>query len=161
MNRVLRSGLLALALVAVPATAQAQVTLGPTLAYHDDADLGIGATVGLPLTALHEQINFLGDLVIFFPEGFDYFEVNANLTYDIPVENASVLPFVLGGLNIARASVDLGPGLDGSDTQMGLNLGGGIKFDAGPVRPTVGLRLELDGGDGFVFFGTIPFVLGG
>ncbi len=39
----------ALLLAAAPMGAQGQVLLGPTLAWHDDADLGIGATVGFEL----------------------------------------------------------------------------------------------------------------
>lgn|SRR5690606_38889673 len=163
MNRLLRSTLVAAALVAAPAAVEAQTTLGPTVAYHDDVDFGIGIALGLPMDALHENVEFLGDFVFFFPEvdGFDFWEINGNLTMDFPVEDASVLPFALAGLNIARASFDAGAGISGSNTEVGLNLGGGIKFDVGSIRPTVGLRLEIEGGDGFVFFGTVPFVIGG
>jgi hypothetical protein len=86
----------------------------------------------------------------------DFFEINANLTYDIPIEDASVLPFALAGLNLARASVG-----DFSNTEIGLNVGGGLKFGAGALQPLVGVRLELEGGDGFVIFGALPFALGG
>ncbi|MDZ7781219.1 MAG: hypothetical protein U5R14_14990 [Gemmatimonadota bacterium] len=158
MTKTLRALAIAAALLAVPAFAQAQATLGPTVAYHDDADFGVGVALGLPLSGLDEQIEFLGDFLIFFPDtpGLDFFEINGNLTYDFPIEDADVLPFALAGLNIARFSGDMF-----SNTEMGLNVGGGIKFDAGSLRPTVGLRLELEGGEGFVFFGTVPFTMGG
>lgn len=157
MTKTLRALAIAAALTTVPGVVQAQATLGPTVAYHDEADFGIGVALGLPLSGLDEQIEFLGDFVIFFPDapGLDFFEINGNLTYDFPVEDAEVLPFALAGLNIARASNEIS-----SNTEMGLNVGGGIKFDAGPLRPTVGLRLELEGGEGFVFFGTVPFTMG-
>ena len=67
-----------------------------------------------------------------------------------------MLPFALAGLNIARASAG-----DFSNTEIGLNVGGGIKFEAGAFQPLVGVRLELEGGDGFVIFGAVPFRLGG
>lgn len=162
MKRTLRALALAGILAAVPGAAAAQATLGPTVAYHNDFDFGIGAAVGLPMTGVHENVDFLGDFTIFFPEpeGLDYFEVNANLTYDFPVEGGSVMPFGLAGLNIARVSLDTVVG-EASNTEVGLNVGGGIRFDAGTLRPTVGIRLEIEGGDGFVIFGTVPFVLGG
>jgi hypothetical protein len=158
MIRTLRTLTFAAALVAVPSFAQAQVTLGPMVAYHNDADFGIGATLGVPFGGAHENLGFLGDFLVFFPDapGLDFFEINANLTYDIPIEDASVLPFVLAGLNLARASVG-----DFSNTEIGLNVGGGIKFAAGALQPLVGVRLELEGGDGFVIFGALPFSLGG
>lgn len=162
INRYLRTALVAVAFAAAPAAVEAQATLGPTVAYHDDFDFGVGAAVGVPIEAINENVGFLGDFVFFFPEpdGLDYWEINANLTMDFPIEDATVVPFALAGLNIARLSVDAGV-IEGSDTEMGLNIGGGIKFDVGSLRPSVGLRLELEGGDGFVIFGTVPFVLGG
>lgn len=148
-----------LALLAwTPGLAQAQATLGPVLAYHDDAEaIGIGAALGVPLDELGAGVGLLGDFIWFFPDGFDYWEINGNLTYDFPLQQSTIIPFVLAGLNIARASAD---GF-GGDTQLGLNLGAGIEFDAGTMRPSVGLKVELEGGEGFVIFGTLPFALGG
>lgn len=161
MTRTLRVLAAAAALAAAPGLAQAQVTFGPTLAYHNDADFGLGAALGVPLPEMHPNLGFVADFVVFFPDaaGLDLFEINGGVTYDLPVEGATVLPFALAGLNIARFSVDVA-GVSASNTELGLNIGGGIKFDAGPVRPMVGLRLEIEGGDGFVFFGTIPFAIG-
>ena len=164
INRYLRTALVAVAFAAAPAAVEAQATLGPTVAYHDDFDFGVGAAVGVPIEAINENVGFLGDFVFFFPDSdvVDFWEINANLTMDFPIEDATVVPFALAGLNIARFSLDGGGIIDDrSDTEMGLNIGGGIKFDVGSLRPSVGLRLELEGGDGFVIFGTVPFVLGG
>jgi len=141
-----------------PMTAQSQVLLGPTLAWHDDADLGIGATVGLELPALSQGVGFLGDLLIFFPDGFDYWELNGNLTYDFPLAESTVLPFALGGLNIGHSSGG-GPGSDGN-TDVSLNLGGGIAFDAGRFRPKAGGRFVLGDGTSIVLFITLPFRVG-
>jgi hypothetical protein len=138
-----------------PGEGQAQVTLGPTVAFHEDFDFGIGAALGLPLDSFGPGFGFLADVIWFFPEFFDYLELNGNVTYDFPLEDSTIVPFVLGGLNVARAS-----GGGTSNTELGLNLGGGIEFDAGTLRPTVGLRVELSGGEGFVIFATLPFVVG-
>lgn len=141
----------------VPMAAQAQVLIGPTLAWHDDVDFGIGATVLIDLPSIAEGAGFMGDFIYFFPDGFDYFEFNLNGTYDFPLEDSTVLPFVLGGLNIGRVSVDV-PGFgSGSETDVALNLGGGIAFDAGSFRPKVGGRFAFGDGTGFVVFATLPF----
>lgn len=151
------------AFLMAPGQAEAQVTLGPTVAFHEDADLGIGAMVGFPVPALAEGIGFLGDFTVFFPDqdNVNYWEINGNLTWDIPVENPAIAPFLLGGLNLARASTDVVGGEDFSNTEIGLNLGGGIRFDAGTLEPLVGARFEVDGGEGFVIFAALPFSLGG
>lgn len=145
----------ALALALAPGQSQAQATLGPMLAYHDDAEaFGIGAVLGVPFDALGPGVGFMADFIWFFPDLVDYLEINGNITYDFPLENSTVVPFVLGGLNIARFSNG------GSNTELGLNLGGGIEFAAGTLRPQVGLKIELEGGESFVIFGTLPFALG-
>jgi hypothetical protein len=161
MHKRLSAIIAVAALVVAPGLASAQVSLGPVLAYHDDFDFGIGAAIGLPIEQIHPQVDFLGDFVFFFPEadGLDYFEINGNLTYDFLVEDASVTPFALGGLSIARASVDT-PFGGGDETEFGLNLGGGIKFNAGTLTPAVGAKFEISGGEGFVIFGVLPFALG-
>lgn len=163
MNRTLRVLALAVGLGAVPTFVQAQdATLGPALGYHNDFDFGVGAALTLPVPAIDRRVDFLADFLYFFPESdfVDYFEVNANLTFDFVLEGSTVVPFLLGGLNVALPSVEVGE-VSESNTELGLNLGGGIRFDAGVLRPTVGVRLELEGGDGYVIFATVPFAVGG
>lgn len=145
-----------------PVQAQAQVSLGPTLAYHDDFDFGVGAMIGVPIPALADGVGFLGDFTVFFPDAdnLDVWEINGNITWDIPVESPAVSPFLLGGLNIVNWSVDTVGG-DVDDSDLGLNLGGGFRFDAGTLEPLVGLRAELNDFDGLVIFAALPFSLGG
>lgn len=140
----------------------AQVQVGPTLAFSDDFDFGIGATLTTQAPGLGEGVGFMGEFLIFFPDvdGFNYFELNGNVTYAFPLEDSTVLPFALAGLNIARASVDA-PGFGSeSNTEIGLNLGGGITFDLGSVRPSVGGRFAIGDMNHFVFFATLPFEVG-
>lgn len=159
--RKLVSGLAAAAFLAlVPMTAHAQVQLGPTLAIHDDFDVGIGATLSGQAPSLGQGVGFMGDFVFYFPDAGDYFEINGNVTYDFPLESSTVMPFVLGGLNIGRYSVDV-LGEDRSNTEVGINLGGGIAFDAGSFRPSVALKVDIGGYEGFVVFATLPFQMGG
>ena len=82
------------------------------------------------------------------------------VTYDLPLQESTALPFVLGGLTVGRSSVEA-LGVSYSDTALRLNIGGGVEFDAGTLRPTVGLRLELGDGDALILFASIPFAIGG
>lgn len=160
ITRTLTGTIAAAAFLAfAPASADAQIYIGPEIAFNDDADLGIGASLEFDLPSIDPALSYMGDLVIFFPgDDFDYLEINTNLTYDLPLENTSVVPFVLGGLNIARASFDGGPGEDSeSDTEIGLNLGGGVKFDAGTLQPRVGARAVLGGSETFTLWLAVPF----
>lgn len=157
--RKLVTGLAAAAFLAVGAGGvDAQVQIGPTLALHDDFDFGLGATLVAPMPSLGRGIGFMGDFVFYFPDGGDYFEINGNVTYDFPLEESTVVPFVLAGLNIGRASSDIA---DVSNTEVGINLGGGIVFDAGTFRPSVAAKVDVGGYEGFVVFATLPFRLGG
>lgn len=161
MRRLLLTAAAAAA-VFVPSTVQAQVSFGATAAYHLDVEaLGVGAVVKAPLPSLHENVGLMGDFTYYFPDGFDYFEVNGNLTWDFATDG-SITPFALGGLVIARTSVDVDTefgDFDGSSTDVGLNLGGGITFGESSLRPMVGGKLELQDSSGFVIFGAI--MLGG
>jgi hypothetical protein len=154
---------LTLGVLASPRAAEAQVQIGPTLAYHGDFDVGVGGTMNVQMPALGERIGFMADVLVFFPdvENVNYLEFNGNVTYDFPLANETVRPFVLGGLNVARVSVDVPTGVDGDETEIGLNLGGGLGFDLGSLRPTAGVRVEVGGGEGFVLFLSLPFEVGG
>lgn len=140
----------------------AQVQIGPTVAFSDDFDFGLGATLQAQAPGLGEGIGFLGEFLVFFPDpdGLSYFEINGNVTYAFPLANSTVLPFALGGLNIARASVDTGGLGSVSNTEIGLNLGGGLTFDLGTFRPSAGGRFAIGDNDHFVIFFTLPFEVG-
>ena len=173
-------GALALAVAASFGTsseAQAQFTFGPGLAYHEDADLGIGVWASLPTPSIHEQISAWGSFIYFFPGGEDipgggsfdvnYWELNGGLSYAFPMEGSAITPYALAGLNIARASADYDGPFDEfidegyGDTEIGLNLGGGIRTMLGDsMTGVVGARIELGGGDGFVIEAGVGFPMG-
>lgn len=159
-RRLLLPGLL-LAFALLPARVQGQFAVGPIAAFHDDFDFGVGVVVMFPLESLHESLSFMGDFTYFFPgtDNFSYFEINPGVMFEFPLEDSSILPFAMGGLNIARISFDFG-GLEGeSTTEIGLNAGGGIKFGSSN-NLIAGIRVELSGGEGFVIFGAVPFPIG-
>ena len=114
----------------------------------------------------------IGSFDYFFPDDgsgsvegvsydLSYFEVNANVAYPFVIEDSPLLPYVGGGLNLARISLDLdmpGASASESETELGLNLLGGSKFDIGAaVVPFLEFRVELSGGEQFVISGGILF----
>lgn len=65
--------------------------------------------------------------------------VDLNAHYLFSSNDSRVAPYLLGGLGIIRSSVSVG-NFSASNTDAGLNLGGGLRFDAGEnwgVRPEI------------------------
>ena len=149
-------------MMVAPGVVQAQTMAGPFLAYTDDAEaFGLGGFISIPLPALNPNISLVPDFTWFFPDAGNLFEVNGDLMYSFAVSpDSPVMPFAFAGLNIARYSVDIG-GTNFSDTNVGINLGGGVNFSAGSVNPFAGAKVELEGGESFVLFGGLSFPIGG
>ncbi|MEJ2538548.1 MAG: hypothetical protein P8188_00975 [Gemmatimonadota bacterium] len=144
-----------------PLPAQSQIYLGPEVAWRDGADLGLGAGIEFDLPQLYEGITFMGDFIYFIGgDDFDYFEFNGNLSYDLPLEDVPVVPFGLAGLNIGRQSSDAETaGAKVVKTELGLNLGAGVKFDFGGFRPRVAARYAIGGWEEFTIYAFLPFRL--
>ena len=143
----------------------AQIRFGGQLNYGDDTDFGLGPRLVLDDPALGE-FRFIGTFDLYFPDDgggvdVDYWELNGNIVYDFEVTTAPKLtPYVGAGLNVAHVSVDVtSPGLTGSNsnTELGVNLLGGLEFGLGKVRPFVEIKVELEGGEQFVITGGILF----
>ncbi len=163
----MRRFLAALAVAAIPALlpgdASAQTEVGPYLAFHDDQDIGVGGFFKVAVPSIEPGLWFGADVGAFFPDdspGVDreYFELNLDAFWDVPVSDASLSPFVMAGLRIGRTTAKLDPpGEDHRDTRLAINAGGGIAFGVGDVRPVAGLKIELGDGSAFVLFGRIAF----
>lgn len=90
-----------------------------------------------------------------------FWEANGNVAYQFPSE--SVHPYVGGGVGVARRSFSHFDLFD-NQTQLGLNILGGVKFGHG-VQPFIELRgtfypdddAVLPFGDRFIFAGGILF----
>lgn len=167
-------GLCLAALVLSPGALSAQIDVGGHLSWADDADFGVGArgAVVIPLKAA--SLLATGSFDWFFPStdivDFNYYEFNTNLAYMIPLQNSPVEPYVGGGLNLAIISMDeitetiLGQTIvvgGGTATELGLNLVGGAMFNVAPrISPYGELRVEIGGGEQFVFTGGVAFNVG-
>lgn len=149
-----------------------QVAWGPQLSFADDADFGVGLRVEAPLSQLMtlepgseaSTMFLIGSFDWFFPDDGDvdgvdvrYFEINANVGYPLDVEGFD--PYVGGGLNIANGGVSFDdPAFeDTSDTEVGLNLLGGLKFPVGGMNAFAEARIELSGGEQFVISAGLLF----
>jgi len=149
-------------LLAVPATAVGQVAFGPQLSFGGDTDLGIGGRVLANVESL-EHWDFIGTFDVWFPDddgGTDVsaWEINGNLAYNFVVENSELNPYAGAGLSIFHISVESdGPGPDFDDTDLGLNLFGGLKFPGESITPFVEVRAVLEAADQVVVTGGILF----
>ncbi len=155
--------------VAAGSTAQAQIIerprFGVQVSWADDADVGVGAHVDFPMSAAFAgQPLFLQVSGDFFFPGNDvtYFELNGNLLYKFRLQASPIAPYAGGGLNFAYAKIGGGcsnvAGADCSNTDLGLNLVGGIQFpNAGRLLPFVQARFEISGGEQFVLSGGVHF----
>lgn len=154
-----RIGVLAAALAAasfaLPGAAPGQAHFGPQLSLAEDRELGLGGRALVNISD-YEGWEGVGSFDLFFPDGdVDYWELNGNVLYNFPVEpTRSFFPYLGGGINIARLDAE---GADEGDTAVGLNVVGGGKFDAEGVTPFVEARIEIEGGEQFVFTGGLLF----
>lgn len=155
--------LTAIGMLAVqPGQARAQVGFGGQLSFAEDVDLGVGARITYDLAEIQPGLHAIGTFDYFFPstDGLSYLEVNANAGYDLPIEDQAFAPYVGGGLNLARASVDIdgiGGSVSGSNTDLGLNILGGIRYPVSEVTTFAEVRLEAAGGEQFVLSAGVLF----
>lgn len=161
----LLAGLFALALfLGTAGHGEAQVSLGPEIAIADDADFGLGAVLEAGLPSVDANLEVVARFNIFFPDGFDYWELDGDVRYLFPLRDQDqIIPFVLAGIGIGHASVDYdGPGIevDGSNTEVGIRLGGGLKIPMERITPFVELGLGVGDIPDFVLRGGLTFPLG-
>ena len=164
MRKLLSITAIAAAFAAVPLQAQEIVTvprnpanLGIQANWADDTDFGIGIRYENDLykviSSMSNRLHFILSFDYFFPDGFDYYEGNINLSYQFGDMRRSVGPYLGGGLNIAHADVGAA-----SDTEVGLNLLGGVRFrSANRWVPFIEARFEAGGGEQFVITGGLLF----
>lgn len=150
-------------LLLMPATAEAQVRLGPQISFGGDTDFGIGARVVANVESL-QHWDFIGTFDVFFIDdnpNFDrnYWEANGNLAYNFGIpEVPSLSPYVGAGLNIAHRSVkDVSSGADFDDTDLGLNLFVGTQFQGASITPFAEFRIVAEGAEQVVITGGFLF----
>lgn len=151
------------ALFAGPGVAAAQtVDLGALGGWGSDFDWMLGGRVTAGLPVENVDLEAVGEFEYFFPneDNVDYWEINLNVNYLVPMQSQIIQSYVGAGLNIARISVDTPVG-SGDETEIGLNVLGGLRGTTAKVKPFGELRFEIGGGEQFVFIAGVNFRVGG
>ncbi len=104
----------------------AQFELGGGLVFGTDVE-ELGITVDGNYY-FDENWSISPNFTIFFAEDpINFFTINVDGRYNFEVGPSPTIVYPLGGLNLAIVSVeDTGFGDDDSDTELGINLGGGV-----------------------------------
>jgi opacity protein-like surface antigen len=140
---------LILLLGVAPQDGHAQVAFGVQGNWGSESDLGVGARALVNIAG--SNFEAVGSIDRFFPENnLDWWDFNANLMYHFHIQ-PSLLPYLGGGLNVARLSND-----NVSDSKAGLNVAGGLRFP-GNLTPFVELRAVVSGRDQLVLTGGVLF----
>jgi hypothetical protein len=134
---------------------QAQALFGAEVLFGTETDVGIGGRVHVDLGSGVPNLEFQGGFALFFPDGpADYWEINGNVWYRIETRgDSNVLPYVGGGLNIGHHDRDDFEG----DTDLGLNLGGGVRFPFQNTTPFLEARFTVGGEEQFIIGGGVLF----
>lgn len=138
------------------AFAQNEFKVGAGLAYGSEVEsIGIQAGAVYDFT---EEISGAADFIIFFPENYDWWELNVNGHYRfLSEDNISV--YGLAGLNYATLSVDLGQFGSASDSELGLNIGGGAEFGLDFANLYTELKYVLGNADQFGISAGLRFAI--
>lgn len=144
---LLTLALFGLAAVATPATAQ--VSFSPTVGYDLDNPFGDGLSVGLAFE-LSTQLSSLPlepairpsvEYVFVDADDVTFVRANADLIGRLnPVSGGTLLPYAKAGLTLEYVDAEFIPdGFDSSDTEISLNLGGGVEVSRFFVEGELGL----------------------
>lgn len=152
MRKILVTAAVMLCLVGVQTASAQGFRWGPEVSLGTDTDLGLGARGEFDFSG--SALTIIASFDYYFPDGsVDYWEINGNLIYNFDIPSApTVTPYAGGGLNIGHASAE-----GYSDTDPGLNLLGGARFDAGSIMPFAEVKFTIEGIEQFVVTGGILF----
>lgn len=152
MRKSLVAAAIMLCLMGVETASAQGFRWGPEVSLGTDTDLGLGARAEFDFSG--SALTIIASFDYYFPDGpVNYWEINGNLIYNFNIPSApTVTPYAGGGLNIGHASSD-----GSSDTDPGLNLLGGTRFDAGSIMPFVEVKFTIEGVEQFVVTGGILF----
>ena len=152
MRKTLVAAAAMLCLMGVETASAQGFRWGPEVSLGTDTDLGLGARAEFDFSG--SALTIIASFDYYFPDGpATSWEINGNLIYNFTIPSApTVTPYAGGGLNIGHVSSD---GV--SDTDPGLNLLGGTRFDAGSIMPFVEIKFTIEGVEQFVVTGGILF----
>jgi len=154
-------GALAFALTSIADSRDADAfEIGPQIGFETRGDnVFIGANARFPLVSLGPVASLeLGPSIDYYlVDSATILRFGADAQFFFTVHPV-VEPYAAAGIGMTYASVKFGD-TRVSDTDFGLNIGGGARFLVGPVRPFVGLRGFISGGTAFAVLGGVNFSL--
>lgn len=158
---------------AVPLSSHAQFKVGPraTIDVGDIEEFAIGGDVRYDLSQVDAPIQLSGAFDFYFADDVQVgteeasrtvFTVDLNGHYVFPTEG-TISPYAGAGLGITSVSIDIDTptgDFGGDDTDIGLNVVGGVEFQTGSVRPFAQGQFTLGGDfDRFGITGGVLFSL--
>ncbi len=155
LRAVLAIGALTVLALAGARDVQAQTMFGAEVLFGSDTDVGLGGRVHFDLAPSVPNLEIMGSFDYFFPDGpNDYWEINGNAWYRIRTSaTQTAVPYVGGGLNIGH--IDNAATEDNTD--VGLNLGGGVRFLFENTIPFLEARVTIGGVEQLVIGGGVLF----
>ena len=150
-----RSLLTAVALVMIGSSTSEAQRWGAQLSWGDESDLGVGVRAEwdfankMSQSGAFSRAFIIGQVDYYFvdcPSGVSctWLEINPSLAIPFTTTSSSVKPYAGAGLHVVYARQSAG-GVSASETEMGLNLLGGLKFGMGGMDAFSELRLGLGG----------------
>lgn len=151
-----RSTLLLALLVGVPLAHAERNTIGPHLGVNldiDDPFIGVEGRIDMT-TLSHDVIVQLNpSFSFYFIDGAGgLFNLSVNVPFEFRIHDSILRPFVAPGLGLWHWSYG-----NRSDTDLTLNILGGLLFDLAPVEPFVQLRVALGDGSFAELMGGVLF----
>ena len=160
MKKIIVATLFFIGFLSYSQSSMGQAQIGGGLVFgFDIGAVGINVRGDIPVTS---EIDVVPGFVYYFESNVNIFEFNANGHYNFEASDV-VQPYALAGLNISHAEFDedvFGPFIDASDTDVGLNLGGGVNFELGSISAFTEGRLLLGGFEDFSITAGVLFPIG-
>ena len=133
--------IVALVAFASPAYSQINSRVGAVISFTggdvDETGFGVVGEFGVA-----QKVSIAPQLIFYFPDNFDFFELNLNANYYFFNQNIFEM-YGLGGLNFSRVGYEVA-GEKESDSELGLNLGIGTNFQLGKkVVPFAEFRFTI------------------
>lgn len=161
---------IALSLVTLASFGQSK-KIGGHLGYGSEVEsLAIGVNAEFFVT---EKISVAPSFTFFFPKKEDvpfgsitatFWELNADGHYYFTEADSDLSFYGLAGLNLlgvkVKTKIDGGGSDSEGDTELGLNLGAGVNFTAGNLKPFAELKYETVGDGQVVITAGLRFPLG-
>jgi hypothetical protein len=140
------------------------IAIGPRLSLNtdgNDAALGAEARFGVLQLAPKLRLDIRPSFDwIFVGHGLTFWALSGDALFALDVGTPTVEPYGIVGIGIFHSSYDIPFGGGGSDTNVGLNLGGGARFlMTGKIQPFVEIRASIHNGSYVLLTGGVLIVI--